>query len=203
MKTTIHFIRHGSVINPEDILYGRLPDFSLSPRGVAEAERTAVGLQDSSLAAIYTSPMLRALQTAEAIHVFHPDVPVIQSDELNEVNTPYQGMKAEKLRHLNEDFYTGTQPPYEQPADVLSRVERFIWSLRGSDNKREVVAVTHGDVVSFCILKVKKFDVVPGNKALLVKTGIRDNYPAPASVTTLTYYTDFQDEIPDVGYRTF
>lgn len=203
MKTKIHFIRHGSVTNPSNILYGRLPDFALSSQGVIEAEKAAARLKNTPLDAIYTSPMLRARQTAEAIQVFHPGILIFSSDELNEVYTPYQGMNAAELRHLHEDFYTGTKAPYEQPADVIVRVELFIRRVRKSQMQHEVVAVTHGDIVSFLVLKKKELDVAPRNKARLSKAGIPDNYPATASITSLTYYTDAEDEIPDVGYTAF
>lgn len=200
MKTTIHFIRHGSVVNPDNILYGRLPDFPLNSQGVMEAEKAAIGLQSTPLEVIYTSPMLRARQTAEAIHAFHDTIPVITSDKLNEVFTPYQGMKAEALRHLNEDFYTGTQKPYEQPADIVERVQDFIWEVRKQTAFCEVAAVTHGDIIVFFVSKMKGLGLVPGDKARLTLAGMQDNYPATASITTMTYFTESEDEEPMVEY---
>jgi broad specificity phosphatase PhoE len=200
MKTTIHFIRHGSVVNPDNILYGRLPDFPLNSQGVMEAGKAAVGLQNTPLEVIYTSPMLRARQTAEAIHAFHDTIPVITSDKLNEVFTPYQGMKAESLRHLNEDFYTGTQKPYEQPADIVERVQDFIWEVRKQTTFCEVAAVTHGDIIVFFVSKMKGLGLVPGDKARLTLAGMQDNYPATASITTMTYFTESEDEEPMVEY---
>lgn len=200
MKTKIHFIRHGSVANPDNVLYGRLAEFPLSPKGISEAKQTAVRIKDKKIDAIYTSPMLRARQTAEAIHAFHNTIPVITSDKLNEVFIPYQGMKAEDLRHLNEDFYTGTQKPYEQPADIVERVQDFIWDVRKQSKCREVVAVTHGDIIVFLVLKIKDLSVVPRNKARLTLAGMQDNYPATASLTTMTYFTESEDEEPMVEY---
>lgn len=201
MKKQIHFIRHGSVSNPENILYGRLSDFALCSKGFIEAKQSALILKYNRLAAIYTSPMLRARQTAEAISAFHTGVSVTIAQELNEVLTPYQGRKASELSYLNEDFYTGTKSPYEQPDDVVNRVQAFIENVRKQDSLSEVVAVTHGDVISFLILKIKGLDVVPENKAQLAMAGIRDNYPAAASITTLTFQSDNQLEIPAVDYR--
>ena len=200
MKTTIHFIRHGSVANPDNILYGRLPGFPLNSQGVMEAGKAAIGLQNTPLEVIYTSPMLRARQTAEAIHAFHDSIPVRTSDKLNEVFTPYQGMKAEALRHLNEDFYTGTQKPYEQPADIVERVQDFIWEVRKQTAFCEVAAVTHGDIIVFFVSKMKGLGLVPGDKARLTLAGMQDNYPATASITTMTYSTESEDEEPMVEY---
>ena len=39
--TTIHFVRHGKVYNPDHLLYERLPDFHLSDLGRRMAQATA------------------------------------------------------------------------------------------------------------------------------------------------------------------
>lgn len=69
--TTIHFVRHGEVHNPDHILYERLPGFHLSDRGRRMAEATARYLaaspQTNTAAAIYASPLDRTRETAQAI----------------------------------------------------------------------------------------------------------------------------------------
>jgi broad specificity phosphatase PhoE len=200
MKNKIHFIRHGSVANPENILYGRLADFALSSKGIAEARLTGKRLSGNRLTAIYASPMLRAQQTAKEISAFHNGVSVVTAEELNEVLTPYQGRKADELIHLNEDFYTGTRSPYEQPEDIVKRALIFIRSVRENNSGGEVAAVTHGDIISFLILNLRGLDVVPGNKARLTMAGIKDKYPGPASITTLTFQSTDEFEIPAMDY---
>ena len=39
--TRVHLLRHGEVHNPSGVLYGCLPGYHLSERGVAMAERIA------------------------------------------------------------------------------------------------------------------------------------------------------------------
>lgn len=69
--TTIHFVRHGEVHNPDHILYERLPGFHLSDRGRHMAEATARYLaaspQTNTAAAVYSSPLDRTRETAQAI----------------------------------------------------------------------------------------------------------------------------------------
>ena len=69
--TTIHFVRHGEVHNPDHILYERLPGYHLSDRGHRMAEATARYLaaspQTNTAAAIYSSPLDRTRETAQAI----------------------------------------------------------------------------------------------------------------------------------------
>ena len=70
-RTTILLVRHADVHNPADVVYGRLPRFGLSSVGREEATRTAATLAGEPLAAIYSSPQLRARQTAETIAAHH------------------------------------------------------------------------------------------------------------------------------------
>lgn len=69
--TTIHFVRHGEVDNPNHVLYERLPGFHLSARGVRMAQATAKYIatvpQMRGITAIYSSPLERTRETAREI----------------------------------------------------------------------------------------------------------------------------------------
>lgn len=69
--TTIHFVRHGKVYNPDHLLYERLPDFHLSDRGRRMAQATAAYIAGNpklnTVAAVYSSPLDRTRETAGAI----------------------------------------------------------------------------------------------------------------------------------------
>lgn len=66
----MYLLRHGAtennVANPPR-LQGRNSDLPLSAVGLSQAARTAELLRDRSITAIYSSPLLRARQTADAI----------------------------------------------------------------------------------------------------------------------------------------
>ena len=70
-RTTIHFVRHGKVHNPDHLLYERLPDFHLSDRGLRMAQATGAYLASNpataTIAAVYSSPLDRTRETAGAI----------------------------------------------------------------------------------------------------------------------------------------
>lgn len=69
--TTINFVRHGKVYNPDHLLYERLPDFHLSERGVRMAQATgqyiAENPQLNTAVAVYSSPLDRTRETAAQI----------------------------------------------------------------------------------------------------------------------------------------
>ena len=67
---TLYLVRHGATDNNlhnPPRLQGQRVDLGLSAAGKAQAEQTARFLATRPLAAVFSSPMLRARQTAEAI----------------------------------------------------------------------------------------------------------------------------------------
>ncbi|MDO4913236.1 MAG: histidine phosphatase family protein [Bifidobacteriaceae bacterium] len=71
VATTIHFVRHGKVYNPDKVLYERLPNFHLSKLGVCMAKATgdyiAASPQMNTISCAYASPLDRTRETAEFI----------------------------------------------------------------------------------------------------------------------------------------
>jgi broad specificity phosphatase PhoE len=73
VTTTVHLLRHGEVDNPEGVLYGRLPGYRLSERGVAMAKVVAayLGGDDEApradVTVVIASPLERAQQTAAPV----------------------------------------------------------------------------------------------------------------------------------------
>jgi len=64
----IIFLRHGQALNNvERVLAGRTPDVPLTETGIAQSERIARFLEPFRLAAIYSSPIKRATNTAEIV----------------------------------------------------------------------------------------------------------------------------------------
>ncbi|MDF7664396.1 histidine phosphatase family protein [Bifidobacterium sp. ESL0763] len=70
-STTLHFVRHGKVENPDHLLYERLPGFHLSELGVRMAQATARYIAAdpgmSQAATVISSPLERTRETAGEI----------------------------------------------------------------------------------------------------------------------------------------
>ncbi len=199
--TRLTLVRHGRVHNPDKIFYGRLPGFALSSKGLREARCTAQTLSREPLAAVYTSPLLRARQTAGAIQACHKHLKMRTSTLLTEVYSPYEGQPTNVVNALGGDVYSGTKPPYEQPQDIIRRVQKFVRRIRKHFAGRQVVAVTHGDVITFMLLWANDLPVKPEYKRDLTVAGCSDRYPATASMSTLVYRTSSMDERPLIFYQ--
>ena len=71
MPGIVHLVRHGEVLNPDHLVYADLPGFGLSDRGVAQALAAAATLEPGPVEAVWSSPLLRAVRTAEVIAAPH------------------------------------------------------------------------------------------------------------------------------------
>lgn len=199
--TVISFIRHGEVRNPQGILYGRLPRFGLSEQGRAQARAIAEALRGQQIAAVYSSPMLRARQTAQAILDVRPGLPMHLSKLINEVHSSHEGRPLAELKASGWDLYTGSE--FEQPHDVQQRALRFIDRTRKQHQGRHVVVVTHGDVIAFIICWAKRLSVNSYKPEVLLGAGIPGGYPALGSITTLRFHTTHRDPDyrPEITYQ--
>jgi len=198
--TRILFVRHGHVHNPNQIIYGRLPGFRLSDMGEQQARMAALALRDVPVAAIFTSPLLRAQQTADIIRAELPHVPLHPAELLMEIHIEMEGQPLAVAEACNWDFYTYARPGYEQPADVLARIQAFIAEIRQTYAGQTIVAVSHGDALAFTTLWAVGQALLPLHKHALDRlAGFADAYPQPASIIMLGFTP--ADELPaEISY---
>ena len=194
--TRISFLRHGEVDNPLLVNYGRLPDFFLSEKGCRQAQAAADVLEYKPISAIFSSPMRRAVDTAECIAVRHNNLTVRAIELLNEVYTPFEGWSISEMDEIGWDVYSGNETPFEKPGDILLRAQQFVHDMLYRYGGQHVVAVTHGDLIAFMVLWAKGMPVTPKARLLLY----RGEHLAHASITTFVYQTVSQQEIPAMEY---
>src|SRR6266487_7176920 len=83
---TLYLIRHGeNTANLTKEFSHRLIDYSLTPKGVLQAQQTGEYFKNRPIDAIYCSPLKRAIETAEMIAQAIGIRPVIM-EEFREVN---------------------------------------------------------------------------------------------------------------------
>jgi len=199
--TVIHMVRHGHVHNPGKIMYGRLPRFRLSTAGRKQAHAAGRYLANMPMQAVFSSPMLRAQQTAGEILTFFPALKLRTSILLNEVCTAFEGLPSAQVdRSKQGDIYTGAAACFEQPVNVFERVAAFCRRVHTRFAGQHVTAVTHGDVITFTVLWALGWEVSPRNKSRLRQAGYAVGYPAHASVTSLVFKTASAEERPRIVY---
>ena len=147
--TTVHLLRHGEVYNPQGVLYGRLPGYFLSDLGLEMADRAASALANRDIAAVISSPMERAQQTAAPIAKTHR-VEILTNSDLIEAENIFEGKRVsvgdgvlkqpKTWRHLWNPFKPSWGEPYDT---VATRMSAAIESARAQAQGREAVLVSH------------------------------------------------------------
>ncbi|MFA0742816.1 MAG: hypothetical protein DFNUSKGM_002947 [Candidatus Fervidibacter sacchari] len=159
MATWIYLVRHGQTVwNEEGRLCGS-SDVPLSDEGLAQARKLAARLKDIDITAIYSSPLLRARQTAEAIAACHC-VEVKVEPDLREIDYgDWEGLKvvdaAERFPELErlrrEDPMRFVAPNGEPMQLFAERVISAIQRIAASHADETVCVVAHQTVNRFIL----------------------------------------------------
>jgi broad specificity phosphatase PhoE len=149
VRTVVHLLRHGEVHNPTKVLYGRLPGYRLSPLGEQMALVAAEALRGNDIAAVISSPLERARQTAEPIAALTGH-PVEVDDRLIESANYFEGKRVSvgdgALRDprnwhvLRNPFRPSWGEPY---LEVAERMHAALLDIRAKVAGREAVCVSH------------------------------------------------------------
>lgn len=173
--TLLHLVRHGAVENPSGIRYGRLPGIHLSENGRRHSESLGTFFISRPIVAIYTSPLDRTQQTATLLGLALPHVPIHLDTRLLEVKIPpqYEG-KPDKKGFV---YPIQSSKEAETPKEIQSRLSSFIEEKIILHPGREIIVVTHGDLIALYTSSAVFEDMVT----------LHDPYPKYGSVTSLVY----------------
>jgi broad specificity phosphatase PhoE len=149
MTSTVHFLRHGEVHNPEKILYGRQTGWYLSERGQEMAATVAKWSEQFRVGAVLASPLQRAQETAEPLAKMH-GLSIITNENLIEATNIFEGKKFEmgsgvlrhpsSWRHLTRPWIPSWGEPYEEQ---VSRMLSALFAARDAGNGLDAFAVSH------------------------------------------------------------
>src|SRR6478609_1327226 len=172
VATTIHLMRHGEVHNPQGVLYGRLPGYRLSDRGVAMAETVAAHLGGTStglpggerrlngasaavpasrrdVVAVIASPLQRAQETATPIAAAF-GLEIATEPRIIEAGNHFEGMTFGvgdgSLRHPEHWPYLRNpfRPSWGEPyTEQVERMLAAVNAAREVARGHEAVLVSH------------------------------------------------------------
>jgi broad specificity phosphatase PhoE len=149
LDTVVHVVRHGEVHNPEKVLYGRMPGYHLSALGLKMAERVAESFAGHDIAAVVSSPLERARETAAPIAAAF-DLEIDVDPRLIEAANHFEGRQfgvgdgsLRQPRHwpyLVNPFRPSWGEPY---VGLAARMLAAVGAARDLARGREVVCVSH------------------------------------------------------------
>jgi broad specificity phosphatase PhoE len=147
--TVVHLVRHGEVDNPRGVIYGRLPGYHLSAAGRVMAKAAAGFLAGRDITVLRSSPLERAIQTAEPIAAQF-GLEVVTDDRLVEPWNHFEGMtfgvgdgslrKPRHWVHLRNPIRPSWGEPY---LEVASRMLAVVTDVMQAARGHEAVCVSH------------------------------------------------------------
>jgi probable phosphoglycerate mutase len=150
---TLALIRHAAHELVGHTIVGRTPGVHLSPHGVRQAGALAGRLAGSGIAALYSSPLERALETAAPIGA-RLGLEAVPAQELNEIDfgawtgrTVAELDQLEAWRRFNLFRSSVRVPDGETMVEVQARLLGLVEDLAATHPGRTVALVSHGDVI--------------------------------------------------------
>ncbi len=152
--TILVLVRHGNTTTTGRILPGRSPGLNLSPEGVQQAEDVADRLATvGGIAAIYSSPLERAQQTASPLGK-RLEMKIETTESLYECDFgDWTGQELKDLYKLPEWIQVQRSPSNfrfpngESFTEMAGRMSNFVESIRLNHQGQIVVAYSHADPI--------------------------------------------------------
>ena len=150
--TRVYLIRHCTTDNNVKGIFQGSIDIALGAQGQAQAKCLALRFCGTALAAVYTSPLLRAAQTAAAICESFPFGPVAE-DRLRELNGGLlEGNSSDVnnerfpvcMNHLSFHPALFQAPEGESCREVYDRMIRAMDDIVRAHPEEEIGVVSHG-----------------------------------------------------------
>ncbi|MFN3513759.1 MAG: histidine phosphatase family protein [Phenylobacterium sp.] len=181
MTTTVFLVRHGAHDRLGRVLCGRMAGVTLSAAGSAQAAAVAERLAGESLAAVYASPLERAIQTAEPI-ARRAGLDPITDDDLAELDFgDWTGMRFDDLEGdpawaLWNTARSRARPPGgEAAAEAAARMQRWLSRVCARHPEAAVAGVGHSEPIKALVATVlgldanahERFEIGPGSVTVL------------------------------------
>ena len=153
--TTVLLIRHA--VNDyvkTGKLAGWTPGVHLNEDGVGQAENLGARLAEVPLRALYTSPLERCIETAEAVHKYHQHLTLNTLEEIKEINFgDWQGMSLSDLRKrklwdvVQHTPSRAVFPSGESFAEAQFRAVRAVERVVKTHPAQLIAIFSHSDVI--------------------------------------------------------
>ena len=190
MKTRLYLVRHGATVMTMEDRFSGAADVQLSDEGREQAKRLAERLADDDIAAIFSSPLDRTMETARILARPH-NLPLFPKDGLREISHGHwEGMsrKDVEAQFLDEyaaweaDPFTFSPQDGESGLSVLARALPVIREIVVSYKDKNILVVSHKATLRLLVSNLLGFDA----------RGYRDRLDqAPACLSIL----DFKDPV--------
>ncbi len=167
--TTIYLVRHGSTAWNEQPRFRGLANIPLSDKGQRQAAGLCELLRNKPLAAVYSSPLLRAIQTAEILASAHTLKVSVEPDLRSVDYGRWEGKTEQEAKASDPELYgsfldaieTVRFPDGESMEELRVRAFAALVRIAREHPGSEVAVVTHQVVTRVLLCAVLGADSHP------------------------------------------
>ncbi len=161
MATEILLVRHGQTKSNFTGYYMGWSNEDLDSEGLAQAQKVSARLAAISIASVYSSPLQRALSTAQEIAKPH-NLEVKVLEDLIEIKIgDWQGLHISEIRQRWPDLWqqwrtdpsSFTMPGGESFSQLAERVSRAVKKILQENPDVKVIVVSHEIVIKAMIMQ--------------------------------------------------
>ncbi|WP_299486988.1 histidine phosphatase family protein [Acaryochloris sp. IP29b_bin.137] len=160
--TRVILVRHGrSTYNEQGRYQGASDESVLTEKGHQDARQTGLVLGETTVSAIYTSPLQRTQQTAQAIQsAWRTSLPIMAHPDLKEIDLPaWAGLRYQYVREsLTADYQRWINAPHQfemigphgvrRPVqDLYHQAQRFWRQILPRHAGQTLLIVSHGGTI--------------------------------------------------------
>jgi len=154
-------VRHGLTdFNAQGMMQGHI-EKPLNEEGLQQASKLALRLKEEKIDVAYVSDLSRAVQTAQAVLNFHPNISVIYTPEIRERNYGiYEGKHRDIYLAANQKenvpYYKFKPEGGESVLEAKERALLFYAKIYQKHQRETVLMVSHGGFIRAFIAAVLK-----------------------------------------------
>jgi probable phosphoglycerate mutase len=173
-------VRHGQTSCNIDEIWHGWDDCALTAEGQRQAEAVAERLAGEPIAAVYSSDIRRALQTARAVSARHGLEPVIDAGLRERLAGEFEGIRVADVlaahptvwEERNADYWGWRPPGGETFTEVWQRVSAVLDRLKAQHDGQTVVMVTHMCPVRLLMCQLIGMPIGDTYQHVLPSTGV-------------------------------
>ncbi len=172
--------RHGQTDWNKKGKFQGISDIGLNRKGKQEVKDLAERLKDEDIFKIFTSPLKRALSTAEEIKKYHEEAELVVEDNLRELSYGvFEGLTPQDVRReFGEDVwrrrvkdkYNFEIPEGESYNMAEARINKLIEKIL--EENKDIIVVCHGGVGKLLIKNLARIPFKKVDKDYLKSAGL-------------------------------
>lgn len=180
MKTKVFLVRHGETEWNRLGKFQGCKDINLSEEGIVQAQYLSKKFNDN-FDYIYTSPLKRAVQTAEIITANKKIKPIIMN-ELREINFgEWEGLTINEISNkFPKEFNDWRNDKVEAPMcggdlslkNASRRAKNAITKIVDKHKEKKILIVAHGGIIKAGLIGLFEWDMTMYHKISLGNTAI-------------------------------